>query len=67
MGIYTRDEVIELGEDEYSFYEAKAAATEEIEAFANTVDVDPDTGEVSEPIVIDLTRAAQAAAENPDF
>lgn len=67
MGIYTRDEVIEIGEDEYSFYEAKEAAAEEIGAFANTVDVNPDTGEVSEPIVVDLGEAAKAAAESPDF
>lgn len=67
MGIYTRDEVIEIGEDDYTFYEAREAAAEEIEEFANTVDVDPDTGEISEPIVVDLGKAAKAAAESPDF
>ena len=67
MGIYTRDEVVELGEDEYSFYEAKEAAAAEVEAFANTIDANPDTGEVDEPIIVDVGKAAEAAMQNPDF
>ena len=54
---------LELKELEY----AKLAAAEEIKQLANTVDVDPDTGEISEPIVVDLGKAAKAAAESPDF
>ncbi len=54
---------IQMREFEY----AQLAAAKEIKQLANTVDVDPDTGEISEPIVVDLAKAAQAAAENPDF
>ena len=46
---------------------ARIAAADEIKQMANTIDVNPDTGEVEAPIVLNLGEAAKAAAENPDF
>ena len=54
---------IQMREFEY----AQIAAAEEIKQLANTVDVDPATGEISEPIVVDLGKANPPEAENPDF
>lgn len=67
MGIYTRDEVIEFADDELSYYEAKEEATREIEQFANSIEVDPETGEASEVITVDLSNGAEVVAQTPDF
>lgn len=61
---YKVDEVyrtIQAREYEY----AKIAADAEIKELANTVDINPDTGEVDAPIVIDVASAA--AKSTPDF
>lgn len=67
MGIYTRDEVIEFADDELSYYEAKEEATREIEQFANSIEVNPETGEASEVITVDLSKGAEVVAQTPDF
>ena len=67
MGIYTRDEVIEFADDELSYYEAKEEATREIEQFANSIEVDPETGEASEAIAVDLSKGPEVVAQTPDF
>lgn len=64
MGIYTSDEVVE---GNFEFYDATAAAAQEIEAFSNSVDVNPDTGEVEEPITIDLSKGGELVDPTPDF
>jgi hypothetical protein len=64
MGIYTSDEVVE---GDFEFYDATAAAAQEIEAFANSVDVNPDTGEIEEPITIDLSKGGELVDHTPDF
>jgi uncharacterized protein (DUF1501 family) len=61
---YKVDEIyrtIQAREYEY----AKIAADAEIKELANTVDINPDTGEVDAPIVIDVASAA--AKSTPDF
>lgn len=58
MGIYTREEVVELAEDEYTMQDMSEQAEAEIAANANTVEFAPDESE---------EKPASEGDEMPDF